>query len=51
MDGDTKMAYAKTPEGARERVRMKRAIRENGGSIERDATTKEIRAKYKKYAK
>lgn len=40
------MALARTKEGAQERVRMKRYIRKNGGKIDSDATTKEIRAKY-----
>ena len=43
------MAYAKTQKGAIERVRMKRAIRKAGGSVTRDATTKVIKDRYKKY--
>jgi len=45
------MAYARTQKGAIERVRMKRAIRKVGCTIARDATTAEIRAKYKKCVK
>ena len=45
------MAYARTQKGAKERVRMKRAIRRCGGTIARDATTTEIKKKYKRYCK
>ena len=47
--GDKNMAFARTQKGAKERVRMKRAIRRTGHSVKSDATTIEIRKKYKKY--
>jgi len=45
------MPYGKTQKEAKERVRMKRAIRRSGQRIRKDATTAEIRAKYRKLPK
>ena len=45
------MAYARTQKGAKERVRMKHAIRRAGGTISSNATTAQIRKKYRQYRK
>ena len=45
------MAYARTQKGAKDRVRMKHAIRRAGGTIESNATTAQIKKKYKQYHK
>ena len=45
------MAFARTQKGAKERVKMKRAIRRAGGTIASSSTTAQIKKKYRKYVK